>query len=113
MPQLTFSQALTANQLGYNPITGWQYEYLPFPAAVSIIVNATGVSARMTVYTGSQTIQQRAPVSSGGTAGVIPAPLNYQPISFVASAGDRLIMQIDEVAGATPTVNGVIMVEPL
>ena len=69
MPQLSFSQALTANQLGYNPISGWQFEYLPWPAEVNLLVRATGVSSRLTLYSGSETIQERSPIQGGGTAG--------------------------------------------
>lgn len=115
MPRLTFSQALTANQLGYNPIDGWQFETVPYPsgAAVSILVDCTDANARVTVTSGSQTIQERSPVQSGGTAGVMPAPLANTPITFIAGFMDRLKLAIDEVAGGTPTVNGVIEIEPL
>lgn len=114
MPRLTFSQALTANQLGYNPFDGWQFETNPYPqAAVSIIVDCTDVNARLTVYSGSQTIQERSPIQSGGTAGVMPAPLTNTPITFIAGFMDRLKLAIDEVAGGTPNVQGVIEIEPL
>lgn len=113
MPQLTFSQALTANQLGYNPLAGWQFEYLPWPAVVKLLVRATGVSARITVYTGSQTIQERSPVQAGGTIGVTPNDFTTAPTTFVGAAGDRLKLAIDEVAAATPTIDGVCIVEPL
>lgn len=117
MPRLTFSQALTANQLGYNPLDGWQFETIPYQyargAAVQLLVDCTDANARMTVYTGSQTIQERSPIQSGGTAGVIPSPLNNMPSTFVAGPGDRLKLAIDEVAGGTPTVNGVITIEPM
>lgn len=112
MPLLTFSQALTANQLGFNPLTGWQYEYLPWPAIVKLLIRATGVSARLTLYTGSTTIQQRSIIQGGGTAGTTPSDLNTNAILFVAGAGDRLIPQIDEVSALTPTVDGVVFVEP-
>lgn len=112
MPILTFSTAMTANQLGLNPVSGWQYEFLPWPARVKLVTNATTTGVRLTCYTGSQTIQVRSPVQSGATAGVIPAELNTPPIGFMAAAGDRLILQYDEVAGGTPTVNGIIYVDP-
>lgn len=117
MPSLPFSQALTANQLGYNPASGWQYEYVPVAwgrgAVVSLMVNCTDANARMQVSTGSQTIQERSQVQSGGTAGVTPSSLNTQPLTFVAAPGDRLKLAIDEVAGGTPTVNGLLQIEPL
>jgi hypothetical protein len=52
-------------------------------------------------------------VQSGGTAGVTPSELNTAAISFQAAAGDRLKLVIDEVLGGTPTIDGVIIVNPL
>lgn len=113
MPQLNFSQALTANQLGFNPISGWQYEYLPWPAHVILLVRATDVNERMTVYTGSETIQERSPVQGGGTAGTTPSELNTPAVSFQAAAGDRLKVVIDNTTAGTPTVDGIIIANPL
>jgi len=114
MPRLTWSQALTANQLGYNPLTGWQFETVPYPqgAVVSLMVGCTDANARITVYSGSQTIQERSPVQSGATAGVMPAPLNTVPLVFIAGFMDKLKLAIDETAGGTPTVVGSIEIEP-
>lgn len=113
MPQLVFSQALTANQLGFNPVSGWQYEYLPWPAHVLILVRGTDVNARLTVYSGSETIQERSPIQGGGTAGTTPSELNTPAISFIAAAGDRLKMVIDNTTAGTPTEDGVIIVNPI
>jgi hypothetical protein len=113
MPQLNGSQALTANQLGFNPFSGWQYEYVPFPSQVKVLVRATGLSGRITLYTGSETIQERSPIQGGGTAGVTPSELNTAPIIFEAAQGDRLKAAIDEVSGLTPTVDFIIILEPL
>ena len=113
MPQLPFSKALTANQLGFNPISGWQYEYLPWPAQIILLMRATGVgTVNVTVYSGSETIQERAPMQTGGTAGVTPSELNTAAISFMAAAGDRLKLVIDEGSGLTPTVDGLIIANP-
>lgn len=117
MPSITFSQALTANQLGYNPLTGWQFETIPYQypngAVVKVLVRSTGTSARLTLYTGSQTIQVRSPIQGGGTAGDIPNDFTTQPQVFRAGPGDKLIIQIDEVGGLTPTVDGMVIVEPM
>ena len=112
MPQLVFSTAMTANQLGLNPISGWQYEFLPWPAHVILLVRSTTTGNRMTVYSGSETIQERSPVQGGGTAGTTPSELNTPAISFIGAAGDRLKLAIDEVLAGTPTVAGVIIVNP-
>lgn len=117
MPQLNFSQALTANQQGFNPLTGWQYEFVPMAyqagAAVMLLIRATTAGTRLTLFSGAQTIQQRSIVQSGGTAGVTPSELNTPAIRWVAQPGDRLIPTIDETLGGTPTVDGVIVIEPL
>lgn len=113
MPQFTWSTAMTANQLGLNPLSGWQYEYLPWPASVSLLVRSTTTGNRLTIYAGSETIQERSPVQGGGTAGTTPSPLNTTSIDFLAAAGDRLKLAIDEVAAGTPTVDGVVVINPL
>lgn len=113
MPQFNFSTVFTANQLGVNPLAGWQYEYLPWPAQVIILIRSTTTGSRVTVYSGSETIQERTPVQGGGTAGVTPSELNTPAISFSAPAGDRLKLVIDEVLGGTPTVDGIAIVNPI
>lgn len=112
MPSFPFSQALTANQLGYNPLSGWQYEFVPWPAYVRLLTNATTTGVRLAVFSGSDSIQQRAPVQGGGTAGVMPSQLNTSAIEWIAAPGDRIILQYDEVAGGTPTVNGTVEITP-
>jgi len=113
MPQFSFSTAMTANQLGLNPLSGWQYEYVPWPASVILLVRSTTTGNRITIFSGSETIQERTPVQGGGTAGVTPSELNTTPIAFLSAAGDRLKLVIDEVLAGTPTVDGVIVINPL
>lgn len=115
MPVLQRVQALTANQRGYNPLSGWQYEYAPYPALVRIGCNTTATSNTVTgqIFTGSMNILERSPISVGGTAGVMPAPLNVPYIEFTVAAGDRIQMSIDETAAATPTVNVFVAIDPI
>lgn len=115
MPQFPFSQALTANQKGFDPLASWQYRYLPWPAHVKLLMRTTGAAGNVqqSVFSGSETIVQRSPMQVGGTAGVTPSELNTPPIEWVAGAGDVLLLQIDETAGVTPTVDGLIIVNPV
>lgn len=114
MPNFTFSTLFTANQIGVNPLSGWQYEFVPMtPHSCKLLVRSTTAGSRITVYSGSETIQERTPVQGGGTIGVTPSELNTAPIIWMAAAGDRLKLAIDEVLGGTPTVDGIIMIEPL
>ena len=113
MPQFPFSQALTANQLGFNPLSGWQYEWTPYPCSIILLIRATTNSAKLTIFSGSETIQERTPIQGGGTAGVTPAELNTPAVSFMAPGGDRLKLVIDETGGLTPTIDGVVILNPL
>lgn len=113
MPQFVFSTAMTANQLGLNPLSGWQYEYLPWPAKIILLVRATDANERMTVYSGSETIQERSPVQGGGTGGTTPSELNTPAVSWLAGGGDRLKLVIDNTTAGTPTVDGVIIANPV
>jgi len=113
MPEFTFSTAMTANQLGLNPLSGWLYEYLPWPAQILLLLRSTTTGNRVTIFSGSENIRERTPVQGGGTAGVTPSELNTPATSFMAAGGDRLKLVIDEVAGGTPTVDGIIIANPL
>src|SRR5713226_6882654 len=112
MPQLPFSTALTANQLGLNPLSGSQYEYLPWPAQVLLLLRSTDINLRATVYSGSETIQERGPVQGGGTAGSTLSELITPAISWLAAAGDRLKVVIDNSTAGTPTIDGLIIANP-
>jgi hypothetical protein len=113
MPQLVFSNAMTANQLGLNPLSGWQYEYLPWPAQIIVLVRSSATGVVATVYSGSETIQERSPVQAGGTAGTTPSELNTPAIAWQGAAGDRLKLTIDNTTAGTPTIDGVIIANPL
>ena len=113
MPALIWSTAMTANQLGLNPLAGWQYEYVPYASMVTLMQRATTAGVRETVYSGSETIKERSPVQGGGTIGVTPSALNTTPTNWIASGGDRLKLLDDEVLGGTPTVDGIIVLDPL
>jgi len=112
MPSLTFSTLLTANGTT-RPLDGWQYEYLPWPAEVQVLARST-LAGLVAVYTsGSETIVEESPVQAGGTIGVIPSPLNTPVQGWIGAAGDRLKLSYRETAGGTPTVDGIIEIQPL
>src|SRR5260370_7425012 len=103
MRQFVWSALMKVNQLGLNPLSGWQYEYLPWPAQAILLVRSTTAGNRLTVYSGSATIQERTPVQAGGTIGVTPSDLNTPAISFHAAAGHRLKLCLAKLFPATPT----------
>jgi len=112
MPSFTFSEAILTGATA-RPLDGWQYEYLPWPGEVTVLARATAVGM-VSVYTsGSETIVEESPVQAGGTAGVIPAPLNTPVQGWNGAAGDRLKLAYRNTTGGTITVDGIIEVSPL
>lgn len=118
MPSFAWSQALTANQLGFNPLTDWQFERVPSAflggAYIAVLQRTTAAAGtvRQSIFSGSQNIVQRSVMQVGGTAGVTPTPLNTPVIDFQAQPDDKLTIEDDETAAATPTVDGIITIEP-
>src|SRR5437016_12967761 len=102
MPQFVFSTAMTANQLGLNPLSGWQYEYVPYPATAILLVRSTTTGDRQTIFSGGETIQERVPVQAGRAAGATPSQLDTPAVSIPAAPGSRLKLVIDEVPAGTP-----------
>jgi len=112
MPTFRYTQLMTANGTA-DPLQNWQYRYLPYPARIEHLNDATTVGVVKTVTSGSETIVEESPVQGGGTLGVTPSPLNTSADSWIGAAGDLIKIALRETLAGTPTVNGVIEVTPL
>lgn len=112
MPQLTISVGIAAGGTT-NIISGWQYEYLPWPARIKLLIRATATTLRLTVFSGSETIQEESPIQGGGTAGTTPSELNTPPITWDGASGDRLKFNVRSTDAATQTVDAIVWAFPL
>lgn len=114
MPEFSFSQALTANQQNVNPLASgfWQWETPPWDYVAKLVIRATTVGARVSIFNGPINVKQKSIIQGGGTAGVTPSELNTTPQYWEGNAGQRLQVILDEVAGGTPTVDATITIEP-
>jgi hypothetical protein len=112
-PIFPWSIALTANQKDERPLQFWQYRRLPFRAHVRICQRATTAGVQTTIYSGAETIQQRAPEQGGGTAGTTPVHFTTPVKEWIGQVGDEIIVSNDEVLAGTPTVDGIVYVDPL
>jgi len=117
VPSFFWSDTLTANQIGQNPILGWQFERVPsmFASGAYIVVlqRATTLGVQQSIFSGSQNILQRSPIQAGGTIGITPTPLNTPTVDWRGSPDDLLQVLNDETLALTPTVDGIITIEPL
>lgn len=112
MPNLVWVQAILAGAT-FEPLNGWQYEYVPFGGAIKINHDAAAVAVVATITSGSDTLQERSPVPAGGTAGVIPSDLDTPPIMDEVAAGDRLKILYENTSGGTISVQGQIVYSPV
>jgi len=112
MPSFTFTPTTAGNDT-VNPLSGWQYEYLPWPAHVTVLATSILPGIVGTYTSGSETILEESPIQAGGTAGVIPNPLNTSAITWQAAAGDRLKLNYRDTGVVGDEIQGIIEVEPL
>jgi hypothetical protein len=111
MPSLVWTQSIAAGAV-FRPLDGWQYEYVPAGGAITIYHRATAVGLRVTITSGSDTLQERSPVPAGGTAGVTPGEFQVPPISDEVAAGDRIKINYENPTGGAVTVDGIIDYTP-
>ncbi len=111
MPKLSWNQSIAANAT-FLPLNGWQYEYVPRGGNITVLHDAAAVGIVNTITTGSDTLQERSPVSAGGTAGVVPSALDTPPLVEEVAAGDRLKILYENTTGGAVNVQGEIDYNP-
>ena len=111
MPVLLIRTVLAANGTA-NPLSGSQYEYLPFPARIEVAnsTDATGVLA--TVSSGSDVLMEEGPVQVG-TINVQPKYPDDFFLEDLAAAGDRLKVLLRDTSGAQRIVMTAVKISPL
>jgi len=112
MPSFIFSQSVIAGAT-FEPLTGWQYQYLPWPAEVNVLSRATAVGMVQVFTSGSETIVEESPVQAGGTTGVTPSSLNTPIQGWHAAAGDLLKLRYRNTTGGPVIIDGIIEVQPM
>ena len=111
MPNLTWVTSI-ADGGTFEPLSGWQYEYSPWGGHIEIVHDCTDIGVVCTISSGSDTLQERSPVSSGGVTGVLPSALDQLPISDDIAAGDRIKIFYENTDSDAGIVNGTIVLQP-
>lgn len=100
------------------PLSGDQYEFLPFPAKIAIAIVAKGAAAdtaliTATVYSGSDLLQMAGPVTQKLAGTTVTNPDDYM-LDDIAAQGDRLSVQLFAGnLGAAVNVETVVMITPI
>lgn len=111
MANLTWTQSVAAGTT-FTPLNGWQYEYAPFRGTIEIVHDSDGLGVVATITSGSDTLQERSPVSSGGAIGVMPSALDRLPVVDEVAAGDRLKILYENTGGTASNVQGTCIYTP-
>lgn len=112
MPLIKARTTMTANGSA-SPLSGNQYEFLPFDAMVEFAVLAdTGATVEATIFSGSDVLMQNSVVDILAVASPILYPDHYS-LNDVAGAGERLNVQLREAAAGTPVVRTQVKISPI
>src|SRR5574337_1594121 len=84
-----------------SPERPWKYNRAPYNGVVEVMLQAPTTGLRQSITVGSDEVVQDSPVSLGGTAGVMPARLSREPITFKVTQGDVIgVIITNPTAGA-------------
>lgn len=113
MPSILVSTTAAAAGATVNPLSGSQYEYLPFDAFVEFAIYAdTGDTWLATVFSGTDVLMQAATLPILATAVPILYPDHYY-LQDAAAAGERLGVQIINQTGAVADARTIARITPL
>lgn len=100
MPIIRKTASLAAGATVDNVLSGSAFEYLPQAAHIqfAVIGSATGLVA--TVQSGSDVLQEEAPISTANRFGLFPDDFD---LTDVAAGGDRLIVKVRNTSGGALT----------
>lgn len=100
MPMIQLTGSVAANSVNDNVLSGSQFEYVPYHAALEfgIVGSATGLQAD--VYSGSDMVCESLAVSTQNRFPVFP---DDYPLTDIAAAGERLKVRVRNTTGGALT----------
>lgn len=92
------------------PLQGQQYEYLPFASALEFAIVAAAAGLQVTVYSGSDLLQQAGPATVKATPPLYPDDFL---LTDAARPGERISIQIANPTGGVIAGEVVVKITPL
>lgn len=99
MPVIQGSTSVPLSGVNDNVLTGSQFEYLPFNAALEFGLNgdANGADMRVDVFSGQDILMENAPLNTRNAMPIVP---DDYILNDVAAAGERLKIRVRNTSGA-------------
>lgn len=110
MPLIQNSVSIAANATNENLITGSQFEFLPYDAALSFAINGSAAGLVMDVYSGQDVLAENSAVNSVNR---IPVNPDDFLLSDVAGAGERIKIRVRNTTAGALTVFYALIVQPI
>jgi hypothetical protein len=93
-----------------TPLSGSQYEFLPFPAQLEFAIVSDVASVTASVFSGSDVLLENGDVPVKATAPVYP---DDYFLSDVANAGERINVSLRNNNAGTATIRTAVRIFPL
>jgi len=110
MPLIQVTTSIPANGRVDNVITGSQFEFLPFDAALAFGLVAAATGLLLDVYSGQDTLAEAMAPSIANRIPVYPDDFN---LTDVAAGGERIKVRAVNTTGAAIVLNTSIRIDRL
>jgi hypothetical protein len=99
MPVIQGNTSVAASAVNDNILSGSQFEFLPYNAALEFGLNgdANGADLRVDVYSGQDVLMENAPMNVQNRIPVYPDDYN---LTDVAAAGERIKVRVRNTSAA-------------
>lgn len=110
MPLIQQQVSVPANGVIDNVITGSQFEFLPYNAALRFALNGAGAGLVADVYSGQDVLAEQMGVN---TLNRVPINPDDFLLSDVAAGGERIKIRVRNTTGAAVTLFFALMIDPV
>lgn len=110
MPLIQSSATLAAGAVVDNLLSGSQFEFLPYDAALSFAVNGSATGLLSDVYSGQDVLAENFSVNSANRVPINPDDFLLQD---VAAAGERIKIRVRNPTAGALTVFYALVITPM
>lgn len=113
MPLIQSSTSVALSSVNDNVLSGSQWEYLPYNAALEfgLCGDANGADLRVDVFSGQDVLLENAPMNIQNRIPVYPDDYN---LNDVAAAGERIKIRVRNIsAAAARTIFFAVRITPI